>query len=121
MNWWVEFYQEADGTGPVKEFLMGLNIPTRQKIFSYLDLLEERGLLPYPYSRKIEGIKKLRELRVEFASNIYRIFYFVHKEKQIILLHGFTKKSQKIPPKELAVAQRRLKDFLGRVKNEKGV
>jgi len=100
---------------------MELNIPSRQKIFSYLDLLEERGLLPYPYSRKIEGIKKLRELRVEFASNIYRIFYFVHKDKQIILLHGFIKKSQKIPSKEIAVAQRRLKDFLARDKKEGGV
>lgn len=43
MNWRIEFYREADGTEPVKEFLMGLNIPSRQKIFSYLDLLEEKG------------------------------------------------------------------------------
>ena len=116
MDWQIEFYQEEDGTEPVKEFLMKLNISTRRKIFSYLDILEEKGLLPYPYSRKIEGTRKLRELRIEFASNIYRILYFLYTGKQIILLHGFTKKTQKMPLKELATAQRRLKDFLNRAK-----
>jgi len=40
-------------------------------------------------------------------SGIARTFFTVH-DARIVLLHGFVKKSQKTPAKELTVAKRRL-------------
>lgn len=46
------------------------------------------------------------EIRVERDSNIYRIFSFFDDGKLVILLHGFQKKSQKLPAKEIERAKK---------------
>ena len=58
-----------------------------------------------PLARKID--EDLWELRSMIRPGIARTFFAVHRAT-IILLHGFVKKSQKTPPKELAIAKRRL-------------
>jgi phage-related protein len=70
----------------------------------------------------MEGKKysSLWELRVEFASNIFRIFYFMYEKNRSVLLHGIQKKTEKTPSKELDVAINRMNDYLGRKKNEMG-
>jgi phage-related protein len=49
----------------------------------------------------------LWEVRSHISSGIARSFFTVHEEL-IVLLHGFVKKSQTTPAKELATAKRRL-------------
>jgi phage-related protein len=39
--------------------------------------------------------------------------------KRIVLLHGFTKKAEKLPRRELEIAQQRLKHFIEREGGEK--
>lgn len=114
MEFYLEFYETKDKKQPVRDFLEELDRRTNQKALAYLKLLMERGFLPYPYSRNVVGVKKLRELRIEFISNIYRIFYFLASERKIILLHGFMKKSKKTPNKEILVAKKRMLDYLCR-------
>lgn len=46
------------------------------------------------------------EIRIEVGSNIYRIFSFFDDSKLVILLHGFQKKTQKTPRKEIEQAKR---------------
>jgi len=53
-------------------------------------------------------------LRVKFASDISRIFYFLYDGEKFILVHGFVKKTQKTPTKELEKARDRMLEFLGR-------
>ena len=87
------------------------------KIYREINLLEKFGNeLHYPHVEKIKGdkYKGLWELRIEFSSNISRIFYFLPHRNDVILLHGIVKKSQKTPKKELDVALDRMKDFLRR-------
>lgn len=112
MEFRVEFYEKWDGSQPVKEFLDSLDQRTSIKLMIYIKLLMEKGFLPFPYSRNIEGVKKLRELRVEYASNIYRIFYFMHTGRRIILLHAFQKKTTKTPKNEIKIAKERMLDFV---------
>lgn len=45
------------------------------------------------------------EIRIEAGSNIYRIFSFFDDNKLVILLHGFRKKTQKTPRKEIDQAK----------------
>lgn len=92
---------EIKTQGSVEEFLLSLEKSTIAKVLRTVDLLEEFGpKLGMPHSKSIG--KGLFELRVRGKSDV-RIFYCFHKNA-IILLHGFVKKSQKTPRKELLTA-----------------
>ncbi|MDR1317241.1 MAG: type II toxin-antitoxin system RelE/ParE family toxin [Spirochaetales bacterium] len=52
----------------------------------------------------------LWEVRSTIPDGICRILFTVTKTK-MVLLHGFVKKTQKTPPKELEIARNRLKEF----------
>jgi len=60
----------------------------------------------------VEG--KLWELREESQTHIYRILYFFHTGRRIVFLHGFQKKTRKIPRHEIEIALQRLELFLRR-------
>lgn len=57
----------------------------------------------------LTGTDGLYEIRIEFESNIYRIFCCFDKGKLVVLFNGFQKKTQKTPKKEIDLALR-LKD-----------
>ena len=61
--------------------------------------------LGLPLARKMD--EELWELRSNLGPGIARTFFTIY-ESNIVLLHGFIKKSQKTPANELALAKRRL-------------
>ena len=89
----------------VEKFIKNLQRPTIAKVLRTIDLLEQFGeRLGPPHTKKISA--RLFELRVPGKQEV-RIFYGFHKS-QIFLLHGFIKKSKKIPQKELKIAAQKL-------------
>lgn len=58
----------------------------------------------WPFVKKIE--KGLFELRIRGATEIR--FIFVAYGSDIMILHGFKKKTQKLPLKDLRLAKKRL-------------
>ena len=95
--------QTNDG---IEKFIESLETKTIAKTLRTIDLLEKFGnRLAMPHSKKMSG--SLFELRVRGQQEI-RIFYCFHKNA-IHLLHGFIKKSQKIPNKELRLARTKFK------------
>ena len=93
-GWSIEYYVAENGTAPVQEFLFGLDNKTRIRFFNSFMMLKERNIeAREPLVKHIEG--KIWELREESNKNIYRIFYAFVTGKRIVLLHGFTKKTQK--------------------------
>jgi len=113
MNWEVEFYKDKNGREPLTEFLDDLPVDTRAKVVKLLDLLTEQGvLLKEPYTRQIKG--KIRELRIKDNLGHVRVFYFTFTGRRFILLHGFLKKTDKTPEREIGVAEKRMKDFIER-------
>ena len=50
------------------------------------------------------GTDGLYEIRIEFESNIYRIFCCFDKGNLVVLFNGFQKNSQKTPKKEIELA-----------------
>ena len=117
MKYNVEMYEKVDSKVPVLEFILKLQPKQQAKIYREIDLLEKFGNeLHFPHVDTVKGDKYngLWELRIEFASNIFRIFYFFPKENLAILLHGIVKKKQKTPKKELDVALERMKEYLRR-------
>jgi len=90
----------------LEKFIKNLQKPITAKVLRTIDLLEKFGpKLGLPHTKKISV--RLFELRV-FGKQEVRIFYSFHKS-QIFLLHGFVKKSKKIPQKEINLALQKLK------------
>lgn len=78
----------------------------RTRTVRSISLLEEHGdALRMPHSKKITN--ELFELRVKGQQEVRVLYTF--KENLAILLHLFIKKSNKIPSKEIALAEKRLK------------
>jgi len=96
----------------LEKFIKSLQKPTIAKVLRTIDLLEKFGQrLGPPHTKKISA--HLFELRVAGKQEV-RIFYSFH-ESQIFLLHGFIKKSRKIPQKEIKITSQKLKQLLDRV------
>ena len=105
----ILFYVKVNGECPVDPFLDSLPVKARAKLEKWMQLLEELGPdLPRPYADTVR--EKIRELRVVFGSNQYRLLYFFF-ERKIIVTHGFIKKSQKVPKEEIERAMCFMEDF----------
>jgi len=107
------FYTTERGDSPIDEFLDGLGKKLRAKVAAHLSLLEEEGPnLKRPYADVVRG--KIRELRIQFSSNQYRILYFFHLRNQIVMVHAFSKKSLQLKEKDLELAEKRMEDWAQR-------
>ena len=69
--------------------------------------------LTMPLSRSMSSVAKGGNgLRIRDRSGIYRVFYYTKLADSVLIFHAFTKKTQKTPPHEIALAQERLKELL---------
>lgn len=106
----IEFYQLPSGEQPVAEFLDGLDTKMRAKALHSISILEEFGnALREPYSKPMGN--GLFELRIKFASDISRIFYFFVVDNKIFLTNGFVKKTMKTPKAQLELARKYKADY----------
>lgn len=116
----VEFYEDKNGSQPVKEVLLELRNKARtskdariqyQKILTYLRVLETYGTrIGEPQIKHPDGdLWEMRPLA-------HRILFFYWRDNKFVLLHHFVKKTQKTPAKEIEKAIKNLKDFLERNK-----
>ena len=118
----IEFYEKADGTSDVWDFLEELRekIKTNKdariqykQAMMYIELLQNNGTrLPDNITKHID--ENIWELRP--GNN--RIFYFYKIENTFVLLHHFRKKTQKTPKKEIEQAKRDRDDYLSRKENK---
>lgn len=83
----------------------------QDKIIKVLDILETVERVPVSYLKYIEGTNGLFEVRVQFGSDIFRIFCCFDGNRLIVLFSGFQKKTQKTPPKEIDRAVRIMNDY----------
>ncbi len=112
-DWTIEYYVEDNGHVPVREFLASLDPQTYVRFQWSLEQLRLRNVRARePLVRHIEG--KIWELREESRTDIYRILYVFVSGRRIVLLHGFQKKTEKVPGKEVEIARHRLQRFMER-------
>lgn len=108
------WYITESGKSPVEEDIDRLSMPDQAKVYAYVSKLEQIGYkLGTPFVKQIEG--KLKELRIPVAPGQYRVFFFFHHGEDFYLLHGFLKKTQKTPVKEIETAKKRMKHIIGGV------
>ena len=109
MTWKIVFYETSGGQLVVEKFIDSLQKVPRSKLLRELDLLEEHGIqLGMPHARPMKD--GLYELRVRSQIDI-RCFYIFAKGQHIYILHGFVKKRQTTPKRELDIARERQKEI----------
>lgn len=105
-------YTRPNGHNEFEEFYNSLSIKDRNKLRATIDMIEEAGIQA---AIQLEWIKKLDteiyEIRSKVSSNIQRALYFHVKNNQYIITHGFTKKTQKTPIKEIIRAKQIKSEF----------
>ncbi len=102
----VVFFRTEAGTEPVREWLRKLTVEDRKTIGIDIKTVQHGWPLGMPLVRKMEP--GLWEVRCDIADGIARVL-FTAKAGQMVLLHGFVKKTQKTPDNELKTARNRLK------------
>ena len=94
-----------------KEFYIEQTDDVRDKINFVLRLVETQRIIPRKFFRIIEGSDGIYEIRVELDSTIFRIFCCLDKGSIVVLFHGFQKKTQKTPSKEIKRAEAIKKEY----------
>ena len=98
------FFQTETGREPVREWLLDLPKPERKMIGIDIMTVQFRWPLGMPLVRNIGS--SLYEIRSNLPTRIARTLFFVH-QGEIVLLHGFVKKTRKTPKEDRALALQR--------------
>ena len=102
------FYETEQGNQPCRDYLLTLSKDNRREVGADIFAVQQGFPLGLPLCRKMRA--DLWEVRSDIAEGISRVFFTVDKDT-MILLHGFTKKTQKTPQNEIDTAENRLKDY----------
>lgn len=92
-----------------EQFFVKQDQKVKDKIIWTLELIEDIEHVPKTYLDKVED--KLYEIRIKQSSNIFRIFCFFDKQKLVITINGFQKKTRKTPKKEIKKARLIMEDY----------
>src|SRR5690606_1657765 len=89
-----------------RDFFEPLNDKVKDKIDQVLFLVRIAERIPRKFFQYMAGTDGLFEIRIEYQSNIYRIFCCFDEGNLVVLFNGFHKKSQKTPKREIDKALR---------------
>lgn len=107
MVYTVEYVELKTGKKPFEEFVLSLSIAQRARVFEtinyFVELKNQQLPIKESLSKHLED--GIFELRTSFPDTIARTLYFYQKGARIILTHGFIKKTQKTPRKEIKRAK----------------
>lgn len=109
----VIYYTTITEESPVKDFIRSLSAAQRTKISRIFTYIELYGLtIAINHVKKLSGTP-LWEIRI-LGRDSTRILYATVKKDTILLLHGFVKKSQKTPVREIDTTNKRLEEWVNR-------
>lgn len=97
-DYFIDFYKELD-------------IKVKEKVKYVLELIKQVDRVPEKFLAPMTGYDGLFEVRIEYQSNIYRIFCCFDEGKLIVLFNGFRKKTQKTPKNEIEKAMKLKKEY----------
>jgi len=104
----VVFFRTGFGAEPVRRWLKSLPSAHKKAIGEDIKTVQFGWPLGMPLAEKIEPY--LWEVRTKVPDGIARVLFTVDG-RLMILLHGFIKKTRKIPRKELTTARSRLRQY----------
>ena len=113
MSYELIFYETLSGRIPALEFLRSQSKAARAEAGWLLEQLQKYGgSLGRPVTAfLVDGIF---ELRWQVERNEYRILFFFSGRQIIVLTHGFSKKTNRVPKSEIDRAKQLRADWLFR-------
>ncbi|MCY1378580.1 hypothetical protein D9M69_662270 [compost metagenome] len=107
----VKFFRTDGGNEPVREWLREQTLEVRKLVGADIKTVQIGWPLGMPVVRKMD--KDLWEVRTTFSDGIARVLFTVIGT-EIVLLHGFIKKSQETPNSDLDLAKGRNSKLRGK-------
>lgn len=105
MKWDIKYHDEK-----LQADVLALPPGILARYFHCTDRMMEFGPdLGMPHTRAMNS--GLFELRLKSREGIGRVFFCTVVNRKIVMLHQFVKKTDKTPPKELALARKRMKEW----------
>jgi phage-related protein len=105
MAWEIDYHDEK-----LQGAILALPAGLLARYFHLTDRMVQYGPdLGMPHTRAMGA--GLFELRLKSQEGIGRVFYCTLVRHRIVMLHEFVKKTEKTPPKELAIARKRMKEW----------
>ena len=102
------FYASSNGNEPVREWLKALLKQDRRSIGEDIAYVQFKWPIGKPRVDHLRG--PVWEVRTSLGNRIARTLFAVD-DGTMILLHGFIKKTQQTPVSEIALAEKRFKEF----------
>ena len=81
------------------------------KIEHVLFVISVAERIPVKFFQHMTGTDGLYEIRVQSGNDIFRIFCFFDRNNLIVIGHGFQKKTQKTPGRELERAEKIKREY----------
>jgi phage-related protein len=105
MSWKITFFNHK-----VEAEVLAFPAGILANFLHILELIEDFGpSLGKPHTAPLGS--GLFEIRAKGREGIGRAFFCAVKDREIVILHSFVKKTQRTPKKELEKARRRLKEL----------
>jgi phage-related protein len=101
------------------EFYSAQAPKVKNKILWTLRIIEDLDRIPEIYFKHLEGADGLYEIRVQSGSDIFRIFCFFDDHNLVVIGHGFQKKTQKTPEREIERGEKIKREYYEEKKRNK--
>jgi phage-related protein len=105
----ARFYELPSGRKPVRDWLLDLTTDDRRATGHDIQTVEFGWPIGMPVCRPLGN--GLYEVRSNLTDGTIGRVLFCIINNEMVLLHGFVKKTQKTPPADLALARKRMKEI----------
>lgn len=102
------------------DFYLDQNEKVQNKIEYVFKVIQTVQNVPKKFLEHLTGTDGLYEVRIEFESNIFRIFCCFDKGNLVVLFNGFQKKTQKTPKNEIELALKLKDEYFNSKKRNDG-
>ena len=102
------FYATSSGNEPVREWLKGMPKQDRRTIGEDIAYVQYKWPIGKPRVDHLRGA--IWEVRTSLGNRIARTLFAVD-DGTMLRLHGFIKKTQQAPVSEIALAEKRFKEY----------
>lgn len=102
----IEFFEDH-----FVEFYSTLGPKHQRKVEFVLAFIRDEYQLSSKFLKKIHGVDKLFEIRIHYDGVAIRLFCIPLEKNGWLILHGFIKKTNKTPQKEISKAQALIKKY----------
>ena len=108
-TWEVVLYSSKDARESVINEIDSFGENNAAKVFRVVELLKTYGhTMLETHIKHIDG--KIWEIKIDH----YRVLYFLYENQHYVLVRAFMKKTQKTPPHEIEIAEKRYADYSSR-------